>query len=86
MFGGSNSDFKCNNHLWRFNLDNFEVTKLENAGEVPPPRESAFMTLIEDNWLLLYGGVNTNSADIYNTFHFYNLSTKNWAKATGSYL
>lgn len=42
--------------------------------------------LLIDNWLLLYGGVNTNATEIYNTFHFFSLESRVWFKSTGNYL
>lgn len=85
VFGGSNSECKPNAHLLRLNLDSYEWTRLEQRGEVPSARESAFLTFLEKNWLVLYGGMSTTEVDIYNTFHFYNLDTRNWSTCDGSY-
>jgi N-acetylneuraminic acid mutarotase len=85
VFGGSNSDCKPNNHLLRLNLDTYEWTRLEQKGEAPAPRESAFLAFVEKNWLLLYGGISTCEVEIYNTFHFYNLDTRNWSTCEGAY-
>lgn len=32
MFGGSNCDFKCNNHLWRLSLQTHEIHKIDSTG------------------------------------------------------
>lgn len=85
FFGGSNGEFRCNNHLWRMNLDTLEMVHLSGSGEVPAPRESASMVLLE-SWLLLYGGVNTNQLEIYNSMHCYSLNAKTWTRITGTYL
>jgi hypothetical protein len=85
VFGGSNSECRPNSQLLRLNLDSYEWARLEQRGEVPTPRESAFLTFFEKNWLLLYGGLSTTEVEIYNTFHFYNLDTRNWSICEGSY-
>jgi len=38
IFGGSNSNNKQNNLLWRLNLDTYEWNKMDQKGEVPTPR------------------------------------------------
>jgi N-acetylneuraminic acid mutarotase len=83
MFGGINQEFRANNLLWRLNIDSLELTKLEGIG-VPTPRESASLFAIDHNWLLLYGGANTNAVEIYNDFHLYNISSKTWSHHKGS--
>lgn len=60
IFGGSNADCRPNSLLMRLNLDSLEWTRLEQKGEVPTARESAFLTFCEKNWLVLYGGVSTS--------------------------
>ena len=73
MFGGVNAEFKCNNYLVKLHIESLELELVESKGEIPQPRESAHMFSIGKEWLLLYGGVNTNSIDIYGNFHFYNI-------------
>lgn len=34
---------------------------------------------------MLYGGISTSELDIYNTFHFYNVDTRNWSHCEGAY-
>jgi hypothetical protein len=42
--------------------------------------------VLEKGWLMLYGGISVLEIEIYNSFHFYNLETKNWSLCEGTYM
>ena len=97
IFGGSGSGKKLND-TWSFNFDHKKWTKIiynsvpngcvhgasPGVSTTPSPREGHCVALVNNYYMMVYGGLDENEKDI-NTIHLFDLRNNIWilAKSVG---
>ena len=75
IFGGSGSGNKLND-IWSFNFNDKRWTKVETIGENPCARDGHLCSVIDNNYMMIYSGLNsldevissTNLLDLRNNY------------------
>ena len=58
IFGGSGSGNKLND-IWSFNFNDKRWTKVETIGENPCARDGHLCSVIDNNYMMIYSGLNS---------------------------
>lgn len=83
LFGGLNSNMKNTNNLYRFNLSNSTWELLSPKGKQPEARSFHEMCLINQDFMIVYGGIRgcfTKIEEVYNDIHIYSLNDNVWSQ------
>ena len=80
LFGGEKSDiFQDANDTWIFDLKTKEWTQIF-CPDAPSPRRDFSMTQIDENKILLFGGMNFDKFISFSDLWIFNLDSLNWFK------
>jgi hypothetical protein len=76
LFGGSDHETIFND-MWSFNFETELWEEIEQANKIPG-RDICQLLTLNDNTMLLFGGLNTNLIQAYADMYLYNLTTALW--------
>ena len=84
IFGGSGSGKKLND-AWSFNFEHKKWTKVpfnnsSNVSSIPSPRDGHCVALVNNYYMMVYGGLDENEKDI-STIHLFDLRNNIWILA-----
>jgi hypothetical protein len=83
LFGGLNANMQNSNNLYKFNLSNSTWELLIPKGKQPPERCYNEMCLLNQDFILIYGGIRgcfTKIEEIYNDIYIYSLKDNVWSQ------
>ena len=66
IFGGSGSGNKLND-IWSFNFNDKRWNKVETIGDKPCARDGHLCSVIDNNYMMIYSGLNSNDEVISST-------------------
>jgi N-acetylneuraminic acid mutarotase len=84
VFGGVDTYKVCYNTMHKFSLITNSWELISTKGKIPPPRCYHDMSIINKNFLFMYGGINgdlTNIITVYSDFYIFNILENVWVEA-----
>ncbi|EGR27009.1 kelch motif family protein, putative [Ichthyophthirius multifiliis] len=88
MFGGKTANQKLKNDLWCFDPQKNEWRQIEASGNNPYPREGHQGCTLDDRYLIIFGGLNSQDEDnmlIYNDMHMFDSIQNTWKQVTNKH-
>lgn len=83
LFGGHDQNYKNTNALYRYNLLNNNWELINTKGQQPLARSYHEMCVINENFLLIYGGIKGHFykiEEVYNDIYILSLKDNVWSK------
>ena len=77
IFGGSTQESLIN-ELWTFSFEKNTWRKLETHGTIPPPREGHSACVIDDHYMLIIGGWNSDTEKIFDEIFLFDTNQNEW--------
>lgn len=84
QFGNITKAGAVQSSLWKYSLDQMSWTSIEQKGDIPIA-EGGCIVGYDRNWLVFYGGYNSDQIPSVNNLYVFSIDSRTWYHCSGNY-